>query len=308
MFGRELAKRNKLLGIRRERTHARFTPVTVVMLIVLILYVASLFLLFLWAVMAAFKDPLFDFRVNPWGFPREWVWNFSTVFAEFEVPVSTAKRIGSVGMGKMYLYSFLYAGGCAFFNTLVPCITAYLCARFKYKFSRVMHTIVLITMVIPVVGSLPAEIRMAQALKLYDEIWGMWILKANFLGMYFLVFYNIFKALPDAYTEAAKIDGAGNMQVLLRIALPLVRNTFFTVFLIYFIQYWNDYQTPLIYLPSYPTIANGMYTVAVTPSTEMNFVPMRMAAAIIMLVPILVVFLVFQKRLLGNLTIGGIKG
>lgn len=71
-----------------------------------------------------------------------------------------------------------------------------------------MHTTVLITMVIPVVGSLPAEIRMAQSLGLYDQIWGMWILKANFLGMYFLVFYNIFKALPASYTEAAKIDGA----------------------------------------------------------------------------------------------------
>ena len=308
MFNRERAKRNKLLGIRKGKTHSAFTPVTIIMLVVLILYVASLFLLFLWALMTAFKDPLYDFRTNPWGFPKEFVWNFTYVFSQFAVPVSTAKRIGLVGMGEMYLYSFLYAGGSAFFNTLVPCITAYLCARFKYKFSRVMHTIVLVTMVIPVVGSLPAEIRMAQSLGLYDQIWGMWILKANFLGMYFLVFYNIFKVLPASYTEAAKIDGAGNMQVLLRIGLPLVRNTFFTVFLIYFIQYWNDYQTPLIYLPTYPTIANGMYSVSVTPTQEMSYVPMRIAAAILMLVPILVVFLIFQKRLLGNLTVGGIKG
>lgn len=308
MFNRELAKRYKLLGIRREKAHPRFTPVTVVMLGALVLYVASLFLLFLWAILTAFKDPLYDFRINTWGFPKEWTWNFSYVLSQFVVPVSTSKRIGSVGMGEMYFYSFLYAGGCAFFNTLVPCITAYLCARFKYKFSRAVHTTVLVTMVIPVVGSLPAEIRMSQALGLYDQIWGMWILKANFLGMYFLVFYNIFKALPDSYTEAAKIDGAGNMQVLLQIAIPLIRNTFFTVFLIYFIQYWNDYQTPLIYLPTYPTIANGMYTVSVTPTQEMSYVPMRITAAIMMLIPILVIFLIFQKRLLGNLTIGGIKG
>ena len=308
MFKRELAKRNKLLGIRRERAHPKFSPVTIVMLIVLILYVASLFLLFFWAVLTAFKDPLLDFRTNTYCLLVEWVWNFSYVFSQFVVHVSTETRVGVVGMAEMYLYSFVYAGWSAFFNTLVPCITAYLCARFKYKFSRVVHTMLLITMVIPVVGSLPAEIRMAQSLGLYDQIWGMWILKTNFLGMYFLVFYNIFKALPASYTEAAKIDGAGNMSVLLRIALPLVRNTFFTVFLIYFIQYWNDYQTPLIYLPSYPTIAQGMYTVSVTPTQEMSYVPMRLAAAILMLVPILVIFLIFQKRLLGNLTVGGIKG
>ena len=51
-----------------------------------------------------------------------------------------------------------------------------------------------------------------------------------------------------------------------------------------------------------------MYTVSVTPTQEMSYVPMRLAAAILMLVPILVIFLIFQKRLLGNLTVGGIKG
>ncbi len=293
-------------AVRGRRYH--FTPITVCMLVVLLLYTLSLFGLFFWALSTAFKDPILDFRNNVWGLPAQLCWNISYVFSQFVVDVNTATRVAVVGIWEMYGYSVLYAFGCAFFNTLVPCITAYLCARFKYKFSRAMHTAVLVTMVIPVVGSLPSELRMAQMLGLYDQIWGMWILKANFLGMYFLVFYNIFKALPASYTEAAKIDGAGNMQVLLRIALPLVRNTFFTVFLIYFITYWNDYQTPLLYLPSYPTIAQGMYTVAITPTQGMSFVPMRISAAILMLVPILVLFLCFQKRLLGNLTVGGVKG
>ena len=126
--------------------------------------------------------------------------------------------------------------------------------------------------------------------------------------MYFLVFYNMFKQLPMAYTEAAKIDGAGNMSVLIKIVLPLVRNTFFTVMLINFIGFWNDYQTPLIYLPSYPTIALGMYHMASTTENGLSTVPMRMTGAMLMLIPILALFLAFHKRLLGNLTIGGIKG
>jgi len=149
---------------------------------------------------------------------------------------------------------------------------------------------------------------MAKAIGLFDHIWGLWIMKANFLGMYFLVFYNMFKQLPMAYTEAAKIDGAGNMSVLIKIVLPLVRNTFFTVMLINFIGFWNDYQTPLIYLPSFPTIALGMYHMASTTENGLSTVPMRMTGAMLMLIPILVLFLAFHKRLLGNLTIGGIKG
>ena len=133
-------------------------------------------------------------------------------------------------------------------------------------------------------------------------------MKANFLGMYFLVFYATFKGLPMAYTEAAKIDGANNMRILLRIVLPLAKNTFFTVMLINFIAFWNDYQTPLIYLPSYPTIALGMYHMASTTENGMSYVPMRMTGAVLMMIPIMVLFMLFHKRLLGNVTVGGIKG
>ena len=122
------------------------------------------------------------------------------------------------------------------------------------------------------------------------------------------MFHGIFRTLPMAYTEAAKIDGAGNLSILVKIILPLVRNTFFTVMLINFIGFWNDYQTPLIYMPSYPTIALGMFYMASTTENGLSTVPMRMTGAMLMLIPILVLFLCFHKRLLGNLTVGGLKG
>jgi multiple sugar transport system permease protein len=133
-------------------------------------------------------------------------------------------------------------------------------------------------------------------------------MRGNFLGMYFLIFYGGFKALPMAYSEAAKIDGAGNMDVLVKIILPLVKNTFFTIFILHFIAFWNDYNTPLVYMPSYPTIAYGLYFVTNNSVNGMSATPMRMAASMLMLIPILVLFLTFHKRLLGNLTVGGIKG
>ena len=73
-------------------------------------------------------------------------------------------------------------------------------------------------------------------------------------------------------------------------------------------MYWNDYQTPLIYLPSHPTIALGMYRMSYIAINELATIPMRMTAAVFMLVPTLALFACFHKRLLGNLTMGGIKG
>ena len=128
--------------------------------------------------------------------------------------------------------------------------------------------------------------------------------------MYFLVFYSIFKAMPNGYTEAAKVDGAGNLRILLQIVMPLVRNTFFTVALIMFIDYWNDYQIPLVYMPTHPTVAYGLFYLANTDQAggDLATVPMRMAGAIMMLIPTIILFLCFHKRLLGNLTMGGLKG
>ncbi len=292
---------------REKQNREHFTPTTIIMLVVLIVYTLTIILLLLWSLMTAFKNQS-DFRLNIIGLPKEWIWNFSFVFNKFTVAIQTETGERLVGMGEMYLNSILYSVGCAFFATFVPCITSYMCARFPYKFSKVVHTTVIITMILPIVGALPAEINMAKTFGLYDHVWGLWIMKANFLGMYFLVFYGIFKSMPMAYTEAAKIDGAGNLTILFRIILPLVKTTFFTVMLINFITFWNDYQTPLIFMPSHPTVALGMYYMSKTVDNALSTVPMRMTGAMMLLIPILVVFLLTHKRLLGNLTMGGIKG
>ena len=280
----------------------------VAVLIGLVIYAVCLFLPLLWAFITAFKTQR-EFRLNIIGLPKNWTWNFSTIYNEFYVPVSTKTGATEyVNVIQMFTYSMLYSVGCSFFGTLVPCVMAYLCARYKYKFSKVVYSVVIIVMALPIVGSLPAEISMAMSLGIYDKIWGLWLMKAHFLGIYFLVFYNMFRAIPVAYTEAARIDGAGNWTVMLRIIMPMAKNTFFTVMLINFIAFWNDYQTPLVYLPSYPTLALGMYRMSYVTINELSTVPMRMTAAIFMLIPMLMLFACFHKRLLGNLTVGGIKG
>lgn len=285
----------------------KFSPFTIVLLIVLAAYVLSMFTLIGWALITSFRSPN-DFRTNAIGMPEKFVWNYTFVYTKFYVSVLTESGMEVVYMETMFVYSILYSLGCAFFQTLVPCITAYLCARFNYKFSKIVYTAVIVVMILPIVGSLPAELQMAKNTGLYDSIWGLWIMKANFLGMYFLVFYDGFKGLSMTYTEAAKIDGASNMHILLAIVLPLVKNIFFTVMLVNFIGFWNDYQVPLLYMPSYPTVAYGMYNMANTRENNLSSVPMRMTGAMLMFIPIFTLFLIFQKRLLGNLTVGGIKG
>ena len=292
---------------KKKLKKERLSPFTIALLVVLILYVFTLFMTLSWAIITSFKYQN-EFRLNVIGLPKKWAWNYGQVFKKFFIEVATGYGNKPIYVPQMFLNSVLYALGCAFFNTLVPCITAYLCAKFPYKFSKIIYFVVIVTMILPVVGSMPSEIQVAKFLGLYDQIWGLWLMKANFLGMYFLVFYAMANSLPNAYAEAAKIDGAGNFRILTTIVFPLIKNTFFTVMLITFVAFWNDYQVPQIYLPSYPTIAYGVLYMFITTQEGMATIPMRMTSSMIALVPILIMFLIFQKRLLGNLTIGGIKG
>ncbi len=308
----------------KSRVKEKFAPIDIVLLAVLIFYVLVLAVLFYWAIVTSIKSQD-QFYIDKIAFPNaknydefkiynpllegKPVWNFGKIFDELFIKITTKDfTTDYVDVPTMIIYTILYAVGCAFFNTLTQMLTAYACAKFPCKISSILYNVAIVVMIIPIVGSLPAEIQLAKDIGIHNSLWGQWIMKANYLGIYFLVFFSTFKSLPNTYIEAAKIDGAGNFYIMTRVCLPLVRNEFLTIFLINFIAYWNDYQIPLLYLPTYPTIAYAIYKLAMHEVEGFETVPMRMAGAVAMLVPILVIFITFNKRLLGNLTVGGIKG
>ena len=180
-------------------------------------------------------------------------------------------------------------------------------SRFNFRIGKVIYGAVIVTMMLPIVGSAPSEISITQALGIYDTFIGAWIQKASFIGLYFLIFYDSFRFIPKDYVEAATLDGAGEFTIFFKIMLPLVKNTFVMVFLLLFIEYWNDYQTPLLYLPTHPTV---MYaTQQLSQKGESGYgTPMKMASCIVVAIPLIVLFSVFSDKIMGDLTVGGVKG
>ena len=274
---------------------------------VLGVYVLSLFWMLGWGLITSLKDDIYFLR-HVIGLPDKWMWsNYIRAFNSFLVNVTTSSGIRTVYLEEMFLNSVLYALGCAIASTTCACVMAYLSARFAYKFSKVTYTVVVVAMIVPIFGSLPSEIQMVTSLGLFGTFWGVWLLKANFLGMYFLVFYAVFKGVPKDFSEAAKIDGAGNFTLMVRIMFPLVASTYFTVLLLNFITFWNDYQIPLIYIRTRPTVAYGLFLFNLAGGGSVNTTPMKLAGSFLVMLPILIVFLVFQKRLMGNIHMGGLK-
>ena len=92
--------------------------------------------------------------------------------------------------------------------------------------------------------------------------------------------------------------------------MPMAAKIIFTVFLIQFVTYWNDFQTPMLYLPTHPTLALGVFDLTKSGSTisrSLQNEPMRLAATMMLAIPIAVFFAIFKDRLMGNITFGGIK-
>lgn len=293
---------------KKNKIKQTWSIITVIILIVLILYTILLFVPFIWAFITSFKDDITDFRNNIFGLPKVWKFeNYPIAFFNFYVQVEDGAGYRNVYMPEQFLNSILYAGGSAFFATLIPCITGYLTAKFNYKFSKILTVVVIVCITLPVVGSLPSQIQIAKDLNLYDSIWGMWLMKANFLSMYLLIFQGMFKAVPNDYTEAAKMDGASNFTICFKIMMPLVSKSFFTVYLLNFIGFWNDYQTPLIFMPNHPTVAYGLYLFNRSTDGALSTIPMKLTGSMIVMIPILIIFLIFQKRLTENELGGGIK-
>ena len=126
--------------------------------------------------------------------------------------------------------------------------------------------------------------------------------------MYFLIFFAYFKSMSSGFSEAAEIDGASQWNVMFRIYIPLAANIFFTVYLILFVNFWNDFTTPMMFLPSKPTLSYLIYyKVSIDTGDNFKIVARQMAALMVFAVPIIVIFSVFNKRLMTNLTMGGMK-
>lgn len=280
----------------------------------LVIYTLGLLIPFAWSIVTSFTDVTgyFDFYVDK-IFKNGPAFVLTTenykLALDYMTITSTSTSVTYNIIG-MYIHSVLYATICSGVWVLVTAVVSYLVARFNFRFSKVVYNFVVVTMCIPIVGSMASELRMLQSLQIYDSWIGMAVLKFNFLGAYFLTFVAMFRAIPKEYTEAAKIDGASNLTIMLRIIFPQALNMIVTVFLLNFITYWNDYKTAMLYLPSYPLATYGVYYFMNTPmgAGATSQVPVQVAGALLMTLPIIVVFLVFNKFLRGGVYIGGIKG
>ncbi len=229
------------------------------------------------------------------------------VFSPEEVPIYV--EVAGLEAFVFFLWNSaltMFAG--TFLPIYLCCILGYLTVNYKYKFSEFLYALVLVVMIIPIIGSGPTMLNFQKSIGIYDNMFGFFVWNCQFTSMYFLIMFSFFQGLSATYFEAAEIDGASQMRLILSIAIPMANTMIWAGVVSLVVTTWNDYMTPLTYLPSYPTLSYGIFYQTRTNQFIKSTQPAQIAALFLLAIPAVVFFTAFRKKLMGNISIGGIKG
>jgi multiple sugar transport system permease protein len=250
---------------------------------------------FLWLLSTSLKPPAQLFRLPPEWIPDPFTW-------------SNYPRALTAIPFFLYLKNTLYI---AFFNviaTVISCsLAAYGFARIEWPGRNVLFVVLLATLMIPY-----SVIQIPQFLIFRNLGWigtSNPLTWPNLFGNAFFIFLlrQFYLTIPQELSSAAKIDGASEFQIYWRIILPLAKPALAVVALFTFMNNWNDFLGPLIYLTdreSY-TLAIGLYGFLSRVKTDWGAL---MAAATVMISPIIVLFFLTQRTFIQGITLTGIKG
>jgi len=201
-------------------------------------------------------------------------------------------------------------------HVLSCALAGYGFARFKFRGSNIMFALAMLSLIIPpslLIMPLYIQFSNMGMMKTYLPI----ILPAFFGfglkgGLYIFLFRQFFKSLPISYEEAAKIEGCSMIRVFSQIMLPLARTTILVVSILSCVWHWNDYFEPSTYLTGDLTILTqkiggvASSSVAVTSASGASINMTTLAACMLVITPLLIIYFIFQKQFMQGIEFTGL--
>lgn len=266
------------------------------------LYTLILLMPYIYAAFASVSDYK-EYYLNIFPFPKD-----GLKLKNYLDAWKNLKHEGN-GVPEMILNSLWFAGGSAVLNVFLSACGAYLCSKYKFRGRSFLYWFALITMMIPVVGAMPSQLKFISAMGVYNSRMYIFV-NASAIGATFIIMYSCFQNLDWAYAESAFMDGAGHFTVFFKIMLPQVISPMTALILSDFIIFWTDVESSLIYYPELPTLATGLYHFRsfVITVEGMRRYPAYFAAILLCIIPTVTLFSIFQKKLMDIQLSGGIKG
>ena len=300
------AKKQKPL--KRHPSKLKKMSAYMILTLILISIVAVLFAFPLyWIITGSFKTGAAINSTTPEWWPSQWVLtNYQKLFAGKSAPLwQLAGPTAPAALRWMINTVFM-----AVMSMILTCITAamagYALAKKRFVGRKLLFTLIVCAMALPKQVILIPLLREMSALNLYNTIWAVIF---PIVGWPFGVFLmkQFSEGIPTEMLEAARIDGASEARTFVSIVLPMVKPGIGALAIFTFINSWNDYFMQLIMLSSTSnlTISLGIAKLQAENSTDFGLI---MAGAALAAVPIIIIFLIFQKYFTKGIAMGAVKG
>jgi len=232
---------------------------------------------------------------NPYGIPEAFRWS------------NYADAINSMPMMQYLSNTLLLCIGCVIGTTLSCSLVAYGLCKIDFRGRKLLMISVLAPMLLPWQIMMVPRFVLISEIGLYNSLWA--IIGPTFLGDAFFIFLlrQFFVSIPEQLLEAGRIDGLGHWGLFWRIVLPLSWPAITTVALFQFVQTWNDFGGPLLYLsdPERFPLAYGLERFV---SSYADQTHLLLAASVLFTLPIVLLFFLAQKTFIEGIATTGVKG
>lgn len=263
--------------------------------IVLLLITVFMIIPFLWMLSASIKTNREVFIMDPFVLiPKNPKWdNYLKIWTK--IPLLTFIK------NTVYLTVVVTA-----LQLFTSSFAAYSFAKLEFKYKNVLFLAYISTIAMPWQVYMVPQFIMMRKMGLNDKLLAMVCLQA-FSAFGVFLMKQFYSNIPDELCEAARIDGMSEYRIYLKIMLPLSKPALSTLTIFAFVNTWNDYLGPLIYLKteSHKTIQLGLRMFIGQFSSEYGLI---MAGSVVSLIPVIIVFLILQKYFVEGVASTGLKG
>ena len=248
---------------------------------------------FLWVVLSSFKTTK-EILASPFSLPAHWQFdNYAHAWTD-------------AGIRQFFLNTVIVVSVALVLVMLLGAMCAYVLARFTFRGSRFIYYLMLAGLTFPIFLAIVPLFFILKNLGLINTLPGLIMVYVAF-ALPFTVFflYAFFRTLPNDVYEAALIDGAGEWRTFFRIMLPMARPGMAAVAIFNFLGLWNQFLLPVALNTdqSRYVLTQGMASFASQAGYAVDFGAL-FAAVVITVVPVLIVYVIFQRRLEGSVSRG----
>lgn len=284
----------------KAKPHRRRTPrgaggwlVFLGKLVAGLVFVAAALFPLAWMVIAGFKAKTEVVKTPFQFFPEVWRWeNYAQILAD---PTFV----------RTMLWTFLGAVLFTVLSLSVNSLAAYAFARLEFRFKKTLWVIVITTMFIPGMTILLTSFIVVTRLQMLDTLAVLVIPGAAAAGAVFFI-RQFYLNIPASLEEAAMLDGCGRFAIFVRIFLPLSKPPFVVMGITGFLAYWNSYVWPIMTIttPERFVVQQYLATFRSERATELGLL---MAGSVLAAAPVIILFLIFQRQIIGNIKMAGLK-